>query len=86
LKFGSPFFGEAEQFVGHIDQIAFNNKFAEAFEVCKGGVSGEFFFMEMKFLWHITRDGRYGRIWFFVTEEERQYIQNLEMKFDVLYE
>jgi len=83
LKFGSPFFGKAEEFSDHIDQAVFNHKFAEAFQ---GETSGEFWFMEMKFFWHITNDGRYGRTWFFVSEEERKYIQNLETKFGVLYE
>jgi len=83
LKFGTPFWGKAEEFADHIDQIAFNNKFAEAFE---GQISGEFYFMEMKFLWHITKGGQYGRAWFFVSEEERQCIQNLESKLGVLHE
>jgi len=76
-KFGTPFFGKAEELSDHIDQIAFNNKFAETFQ---GEVNGEFWFMEMKFFWHITKDGRYGRTWFFVSEEERKYIQELETK------
>jgi hypothetical protein len=83
LKFGSPFFGKAEEFAEHIDSVAFNNKFSSSF---KGEISGEFFFMEMKFYWHITKGGQYGRAWFFVNEEDRQYIQTLEAKFGVLHE
>lgn len=77
MKFGSPFFGKANAIAGHIDQTDFLNMFASEFN---GEISGEFYYNDIRFYWHITKDKKFGRTWFFITEEERKAIQELEEK------